>query len=416
MAAVAIRAQGLGKSYRIRHLLGAAPYRTVREDLAALVRQPFRKGNGRKEQETFWALREVTFDVPRGEVLGIIGRNGAGKSTLLKILSRITEPSRGYADVYGRVGSLLEVGTGFHPELTGRENVFLNGALLGMRRTEIARSFDAIVSFAEIEAFLDTPVKHYSSGMYTRLAFAVAAHLEAEILLVDEVLAVGDTAFRRKCVGKMGEVAGEGRTVLLVSHDMAAVEGICRTAFLLEKGRIAKTGDAREVVAAYLASLPASGGMPLEQRPDREGNGRLRFTEVGFRVGGSPTDNVQCGQDVEIVASYEGKAGPLQNVSAAFTLYTLGGQCMLQLHTQLVGADFDQVPPKGRIACQVKRFPLAPGQYFLNLYCETNGVLSDWIQQAVLLTVEGGDFYGTGRLPPRSHGGVLVPQEWSVEG
>jgi len=233
MTDIAIRVENLSKLYHI----GRARQRhdTLRDALSAAFRRPASRA-ARREDETLWALRDVSFEVQRGEVVGIIGRNGAGKSTLLKILSRITEPTSGRAEIHGRVGSLLEVGTGFHPELTGRENVYLNGAILGMHRTEIDRKFDEIVAFAEIEKFLDTPVKHYSSGMYVRLAFAVAAHLDPEILLVDEVLAVGDAAFQRKCLGKMDSVGKEGRTVLFVSHNMAAVTNLCDWGLLLDAG------------------------------------------------------------------------------------------------------------------------------------------------------------------------------------
>src|SRR5207245_2821375 len=226
------------------------------DDLLALPRRLLTtfSRNGRSTSEIFWALRDVSFEVKRGEVVGIIGANGAGKSTLLKILNRITEPTTGGADVYGRVGALLEVGTGFHPELTGRENIFLNGAILGMSRAEIRQKFDEIIAFAEIEKFLDTPVKRYSSGMYVRLAFAVAAHLEPEILLVDEVLAVGDAAFQSKCIGKMEGVAREGRTVVFVSHDMAAVESLCTRCFLLDGGRLELSGTPHEVTTHYVAT------------------------------------------------------------------------------------------------------------------------------------------------------------------
>jgi len=248
-----IQVRSLSKRYRI----GAqrARYGSLRESLTSWVRQPFQvlRKKGRQQRPTIWALKDVTFDVMPGEVLGVIGRNGAGKSTLLKVLSRITEPTEGEVDLFGRVGSLLEVGTGFHPELTGRENIFLNGAVLGMTKAEIDRKFDEIVTFAEIERFVDTPVKHYSSGMYVRLAFAVAAHLEPEILLVDEVLAVGDAAFQKKCLGKMGEVANQGRTVLLVSHNMNAIQELCTTAILLESGKVRRVGrDVRSVTREYL--------------------------------------------------------------------------------------------------------------------------------------------------------------------
>jgi len=252
---LAIRCDRIGKQYR----LGARErYTLLRDVIADAVRAPF--GGRRESPPSFWALRDIDLEVRHGEVLGIIGRNGAGKSTLLKILSRITDPTEGRAWVQGRVGSLLEVGTGFHPELTGRENIYLNGAILGMRRGEIAAKFDEIVAFAEIERFLDTPVKHYSSGMYVRLAFAVAAHLEPEILLVDEVLAVGDAAFQRKCLGKMDDVAAEGRTVLFVSHNMAAITKFARTCLLLDEGRVVERGRSDAVIARYLSEAFAAGG------------------------------------------------------------------------------------------------------------------------------------------------------------
>jgi lipopolysaccharide transport system ATP-binding protein len=263
MSHIAIRVEKLGKQYRIGQL---ERYKALRDTLTDVISTPFRaavslvrgrglrNGNSPSERK-IWALRDVSFEVQHGEILGIIGRNGAGKSTLLKILSRITEPTEGSIDIYGRVGSLLEVGTGFHPELTGRENIFLNGAILGMRRAEIIRKFDEIVDFAEIEKFIDTPTKFYSSGMYMRLAFSVAAHLEPDILLVDEVLAVGDIAFQKKCLGKMGDVANEGRTVLFISHNMAAIERLCTKVLFLEQGRIIPTASMREAIAIYIGSV-----------------------------------------------------------------------------------------------------------------------------------------------------------------
>jgi lipopolysaccharide transport system ATP-binding protein len=254
MSEIAIRAEHLSKAYQIVHHQRARQYRTLQEDLLMLPRRimgSFRSAM-RPASEQFWALDDISFDVHVGEVLGIIGRNGAGKSTLLKILSRITEPTRGRAAIFGRVGSLLEVGTGFHAELTGRENIFLNGAILGMRRSEIARRFDEIVEFAEVQQFIDTPVKRYSSGMYMRLAFAVAAHLDPEILVIDEVLAVGDADFQKKCLGKMGEVSRSGRTVLFVSHQMNAVRALCDRCLWLDRGVIAEQGDTEAIVAQYL--------------------------------------------------------------------------------------------------------------------------------------------------------------------
>ncbi|MEW6323928.1 MAG: ABC transporter ATP-binding protein [Nitrospirota bacterium] len=258
----AISVKGLSKQYRIGAREEAA--RTFREALVDLAAAPVRRlrrlGRPPEQEETIWALQDVSFDVQPGEVVGVIGRNGAGKSTLLKILTRITEPTEGRVELRGRVASLLEVGTGFHPELTGRENIYLNGVILGMKKAEIDRKFDEIVAFAEIEKFLDTPVKHYSSGMYVRLAFAVAAHLEPEILLVDEVLAVGDAAFQKKCLGKMGAVAKEGRTVLFVSHNMQAIRQLCKRGCWLGDGRVMADGPSDEVVNRYLKAEPKANG------------------------------------------------------------------------------------------------------------------------------------------------------------
>jgi lipopolysaccharide transport system ATP-binding protein len=282
----AIRVAHLGKQYQ----LGArATHRTLREAVVDSFRGATRSMGRRSERqavEKFWALDDISFDVAHGQVVGIIGRNGSGKSTLLKILSRIVEPTTGQIDLEGRVGSLLEVGTGFHPDLTGRENVFLSGAILGMRRTEIASKFDEIVAFAEVERFLDTPVKRYSSGMYVRLAFAVAAHLEPEILLVDEVLAVGDAAFQKKCLGKMGSVTKDGRTVLFVSHNMAAVSRLCERALWMDQGQVRHLSSPEKVVAEYLAST-AREAPHLSFRDRKEqapGSDTIRLLEVGVRT------------------------------------------------------------------------------------------------------------------------------------
>jgi lipopolysaccharide transport system ATP-binding protein len=287
MTDIAIRCEGLAKQYQIGE---REAYRTLRDVITRAFASPFRRlhsaarhsSNGR-ERLNFWALKDVSFDIKRGEVLGIIGRNGAGKSTLLKILSRITEPTRGYADTWGRVGSLLEVGTGFHPELTGRDNIFLNGAILGMRRSEIARKFDEIVAFAEVEKFIDTPVKRYSSGMYVRLAFAVAAHLEPEILFVDEVLSVGDANFQKKCLGKMGEVARGGRTVLFVSHNVPAITRLCNRCILLDSGTVLRDGATHEVMSVYLRSQLATSASREWDTADAPGDSVVRLRALRAR-------------------------------------------------------------------------------------------------------------------------------------
>ena len=293
MSKAIVRVENVSKQYRIAANRG--PYSTLREAVtrAALAPVKHLTRNGSSKFETIWALNGINFEVAAGEILGIIGRNGAGKSTLLKILSRITEPTTGRVELFGRIGSLLEVGTGFHPELTGRENIYLNGAVLGMKRTEIAGRFDEIVAFAEMEKFLDTPVKHYSSGMYMRLAFAVAAHLDPEILLMDEVLAVGDAAFQAKCLGKMGSVASEGRTVLFVSHNLVAVQNLCKRVIWLNEGRIREQGPTREVVSSYLAAASSSVAMERiwNDPATAPGNEKVRIRSVRARTtDGSASD------------------------------------------------------------------------------------------------------------------------------
>ncbi len=310
---LAIRAEALGKEYRLGQ--SHAGYRTLRESIMRAVEAPFRGLKGilastqhvPNRDETIWALKDVSFEIRQGEVVGIIGRNGAGKSTLLKILSEITEPSVGSAEIHGRVGSLLEVGTGFHPELTGRENLYLNGAILGMKRGEIERKFDEIVAFAEVEKFIDTPVKHYSSGMYLRLAFAVAAHLEPEILIVDEVLAVGDAAFQKKCLGKMGDVAKNGRTVLFVSHNMPAVTRLCDRAIYLQDGRVVEDGKANHVVKSYLQSGLGTTAAREWLDPRKAPGGEVaRLLAIQIRSeNGECVDTIDIRQPVELVMEYE---------------------------------------------------------------------------------------------------------------
>jgi len=309
---IAIRVEDLSKLYRIGGK--QERYKTLRDTLTDVAAAPFRRlssvvrgQSSAVSNETIWALKDVSFEVKRGEVVGIIGRNGAGKTTLLKILSRITEPTEGRAEINGRVGSLLEVGTGFHPELTGRENIYLNGAILGMKRAEIDRKFDEIVAFAEIEKFIDTPVKRYSSGMYVRLAFAVAAHLEPEILLVDEVLAVGDASFQKKCLNKMQDVGQEGRTVLFVSHNMPAITRLCPRTVLLDEGKVLRDGPSHQIVSAYLGS--GLGTTAVREWPDLSkapGNDIVRLRAVRVRTeDGQITDAVDIRRPVGIEMEYE---------------------------------------------------------------------------------------------------------------
>jgi lipopolysaccharide transport system ATP-binding protein len=283
-----------------------------------------------------------------------------------------------------------------------------------MKRAEIERKFDEIVAFAEIEKFLDTPVKRYSSGMYVRLAFAVAAHLEPEILLVDEVLAVGDAAFQKKCLGKMGDVAKEGRTVLFVSHNMAAVSNLCSRAYLLDQGQIILSGSSHQVIDRYIQSLDTLATSGLRGRKDRQGDGRLLFTEVTITdADGNTVENVRSGEDISLVLSYEiGDGKPKTNVSVGISFYGISGEHLFTCWTDMLNSNFEQLFPDERLICEIPKLPLSAGRYSFNIYCEVNGVLADWVLQAGVLSVVEGDYFGTGRMPPQSHGGLLVDHQW----
>lgn len=368
---IAVRAINLSKNYQIAHAQArnghhGRRYRTLREDLIALPRAIL--GRNGSATEVFHALRDVSFEVSQGEVVGIVGRNGAGKSTLLKILSRITEPSSGRAEIYGRVGSLLEVGTGFHPELTGRENVFLNGAILGMRREEIARQFDQIVAFAEVEQFLDTPVKRYSSGMYTRLAFSVAAHLDPEILIVDEVLAVGDAAFQRKCLGKMSEVASGGRTVLFVSHNMAAVRALCGRCIYLRHGSIATQGLTDDVLRIYqqdLQRVEIDATTAVHDEKMRRGNGAVRFNGIQITDdSGKKISQCHPGQAVRFEMEYR----VMRDVPRMDVFVGLrsgkSGEFVTSARHEVAGADL-RADHSGTIVLELPAITLRPGEYLL---------------------------------------------------
>jgi lipopolysaccharide transport system ATP-binding protein len=310
------------------------------------------------------------------------------------------------------VGSLLEVGTGFHGELSGRENIYLNGAMLGMKKAEIDRRFDEIVAFSEVENFIDTPVKRYSSGMYVRLAFAVAAHLEPEILIVDEVLAVGDAAFQKKCLGKIGGMANQGRTVLFVSHNMAALQALCSRGIYLSAGRITADGSILDAIRAYSAGVRDVSVQNLAERSDRRGKGQLRFTAHWIEDNeGRRIDNVLVGQDVRFCFAYKATE-PLRRVHASFILQGQIGDPIINCDTRSVGQDFDEVPEEGVIACELRKFPLRAFRYDGNVYCEVQKVVADWVHSAFAVDVIDGDFYGTGKLP--NHGKVFVPQHWSV--
>jgi len=413
MPDIAIRVENLSKQYKI-----AAPqYRhdTLRDHLADGLASVFRR-NGRRPHrgtETFWALKDVSFEVKQGEVVGIIGRNGAGKSTLLKILSRITDPTSGRAEMFGRVSSLLEVGTGFDRELSGRENIYLSGAILGMKKTEIDRKFDEIVDFSGIEKFIDTPVKRYSSGMYVRLAFAVAAHLEPEILIVDEVLAVGDAAFQRKCLGTMGNVAKEGRTVLFVSHNMAAVEYLCHKGIILQDGEIAFSGTTKEAVDYYLHSVDGGGRTSGSHVVDlREARGRragcrpvLQRLEL-FTDNGRPVNaSLRVGDSLK-AQIYFRLEEPTSTLDGTLAFENLLGQRIFTAHSA-----YQPNRPIGKwigdqtFVLEIPSLTLTPGEYKIHLALDVNNSPADKVLDAARLTITDSDYYGTGKLP---RSGVFV--------
>jgi lipopolysaccharide transport system ATP-binding protein len=364
-----------------------------------------------------WALCDVSFEVKQGEVLGIIGRNGAGKSTLLKILSRVTAPTCGEVRVKGRIASLLEVGTGFHPELTGRENIFLNGAILGMTKAEIEDKLDEIVDFAEIEKFLDTPVKRYSSGMYVRLAFAVAAHLEPEILIVDEVLAVGDMEFQKKCLGKMGDVARGGRTVLFVSHNMATVEALCGRCLLLQDGCVTKDGSVVEVVGHYAQSGSRLGGATINLRDaPRSGSGKARIVSLRFLdEHGVPTDRVALGNPLQLELEFTCSEA-IRAPGFGIVFYTLDGRRVLRVQSSEMTGALPSCEKGGKVTCRVEELLLAPGPYVLTLGLASAEVESiDYVQNCAQFEVEPANIYGTGRLPTQATSAFVARGSWRCE-
>ena len=416
MAPIAIEATGISKQYRIGEL---NKYPMLREALVNVVRTPVRavlskKGErSARSRPTLWALKDIDLEVTTGEVVGIVGRNGAGKSTLLKVISGITEPTEGYADVYGRVGSLLEVGTGFHMELTGRENIFLNGALLGMRRHEIKSRFDEIVAFSEVDEYLDTPVKRYSSGMYMRLAFAVAAHLEPEILIVDEVLAVGDATFQKKCLGKMGDVARAGRTVLFVSHNMAMIQSLCDRVVWLDGGRVRSEGPTREVIGNYLEDALHKNAEPVGERLDREGDGSVRVESL--RIEDADGRSVlHTGSRLRITIGYE-SAQPVRNLRAYVSISDANHVGIYGLDTDATGGLPEILPATGTLTCMTDPIRVTSGRCYATVALLKPGTMADRVPQAVYLDIEPDEERGVGIAPTRDWVLCTLGQSWSVE-
>lgn len=425
MSDIAIQAHNLSKRYRIG-LKEELP-ETLAGALSAWLKSPlsnfrrvrnlshFGQSSGEAD-DIIWALNDVSFDIMCGEVVGIIGRNGAGKSTLLKILSRITEPTSGRAILNGRVSSLLEVGTGFHSELTGRENVYLNGTILGMTREQIDRKFDEIVDFSGVEKYIDTPVKRYSSGMKVRLAFAVAAHLDPEVLIIDEVLAVGDAGFRKKCLGKIEQVARQGRTILLVSHNMLSIQSLCSRAILLEEGRIVFNGATEIAVNKYLSSTEIVHNQSILERADRNNGETFRFASVDFLNPDTmkPWHTLIAGQPVIVRIGYENYSNTsIEDVGLSITFFTMMRGHLFGCKNRAVGTSLDVRPGAGYSDCYLPKWPLKAGQYTYDLTAEVNDNELDWLGNAGLLDTEHGDYYGTGIVPSADRPGVLIDYLWS---
>jgi lipopolysaccharide transport system ATP-binding protein len=418
-----IKVRRLGKRYTISQRLDE--YETLRDSIVRACTAPLRRFRSRRNSAAadtpakteIWALREVSFDVMPGEVMGVVGRNGAGKSTLLKILSRITEPTFGEAELYGRVGSLLEVGTGFHQELTGRENLFLSGAILGMRRAEIKRKFDEIVQFADVEEYIDTPIKRYSSGMHVRLAFAVAAHLETEILLVDEVLAVGDAAFQKRCLGKLGDVAREGRTVLFVSHNMATVEALCQSCLYIADGRLIAQGLPRHMIEHYIgAGLEAGEGVrSLSIHPGRRFGSQVLMSSVAlYSTATQPAAVLRTGDPLSLHISYSSDRAFRPVLAAAIKsvhgvpIFNVSDRDAQQLASCTPSA-------RGTVICEIPEIPLLPGNYVADLSLGDVGGDLDVIQDAISFEVLPADLLGTGRLPSPASGPIFCRANWRLE-
>jgi lipopolysaccharide transport system ATP-binding protein len=419
MSDTVIQVENLSKRYKIG--LREKHAKTLRQAVRGIVSSPFKYLNSvlrePAPEEIFWALQNISFEVKRGEIVGIIGRNGAGKSTLLKILSQITEPTSGYAEIRGRVRSLLEVGTGFHPDLTGRENTYLNGTIMGMRKREIDRQFDEIVDFAGVEKFIDTPVKHYSSGMYTRLAFAVAAHLTPEILIIDEVLAVGDAQFQKKCLGKMEEVGKEGRTVIFVSHAMSAIQSLCGRGIVLRSGKVLLDASTDEAINAYLETgCESAQGIPIAQRKDRSGSGKIRVVDIRILDSrGIQVSSIQSGEDycfeIDCFNQIDAK---LNNVVLSLDIFDDRDNRLLLFRTNFTNEAISMAPGLSCVRCQIQDLPIALGMYKTSIFVShADHETLDYVKDASSFLVEGGDFFGTGSSGLPKQCKILSKVGWS---
>lgn len=420
-----IKVENLSKQYR----LGLVNSSSVKDDMRRLWHKIGRKENPflnigeandralKSDSKYVWSLQDINFEVSQGEVLGIIGKNGAGKSTLLKILSKITAPTTGVVKSKGRIASLLEVGTGFHPELTGKENIYLNGAILGMRRAEITQKLDEIIDFAGVERYINTPVKRYSSGMYVRLAFAVAAHLESEIMIIDEVLSVGDAEFQKKCIGKMGDMSkNQGRTVLYVSHNIPSVQHLCTHGILLKNGCLeGKKEIASLAITNYLKETSLASSTKLSDVSSREGTGGVIFTDYEFlSMDDEKVSTFYSGQKCKIRLYYEKKESTNYNkVSVAISLLSELGSVVTVFCSDYVNSTINIVEKRGYIECVVENLPLMEGSFTTNIMLNTSAEVLDWIKSAFVIPVVNGDFFGTGKIIESTHRSFLIEHQWS---
>lgn len=406
----AISVQNLGKKYIIGHKKKAEFRHAIGDKLKGLFRPDA------SEKEEFWALRDLNFEIKHGEAVGIIGRNGAGKSTLLKILSRITEPTTGRFEINGRVSSLLEVGTGFHPELSGRENIYLNGTILGMRRAEIKTKFDEIVAFSGVEKFIDTPVKHYSSGMKVRLAFSVAAHLEPEILIVDEVLAVGDAEFQKKCLGKMDQVSkNEGRTVLFVSHNMGAVQNLCSKGIIIDQGVLILDSNIFDAVNEYQKRNSSFAEIKINERKDRRGSGKCIITDINLidKDTGMRIMEFSSGQNILFEIQYASET-IIKNLTLGLIVKNSSDQFVTVLNNGMIGKTFYELPKNGTIKCILNKNPFMHGEHFIDFNLFVNGKLSDSLDSAIKFNVSNADYYESGYPNANGRQGIYINQIWEL--
>lgn len=404
MSKPSIHIENLGKKYRLHGKSSSTLLGKLTQSLS------------KSEKDYFWALRNADLKLEEGKALGVIGPNGAGKSTLLKLLAQITFPSEGKFTVNGRISSLLEVGTGFHPELSGYDNIFLNGSILGMSKEEIRKSLDEIIDFSGVEKFIHTPVKHYSSGMKVRLAFSVAAHLTAEILLIDEVLAVGDASFQRKCLERMESVShNQGRTILFVSHNMRAVNDLCDEAIYIDKGQIMKSGTAGEITNWYESSLEKKAiEIDLAEREDRHGNGEIKMLAMRFtNKNGETLSSLRTGEAVVLEVDYEAEKSA-NGLNLRLSIGRDNEGFITALSNSMSGFQFDTLPTKGTLKCTIDKLPLMAGKYVINARATKRNIIADDVRRAFVFHVEEGDFYQSGDLFSTSRTGVYIPQNWEI--